>query len=414
MPDPREELRQALQDDPKQELRSMLDESDQTTAFGTFINRFLKGVGDSAMAIPSASGDLLAMAAAAPALMPGGKTPGEAYREQQQMFPANVIRAIPRPTTDQVIAGGRAALAAVPGGVSPSDQYGFSIENANRLKEQQDREHPIAAGFGDIGGSIAMLLATKSPLQSTIRETEKRLTRKPDLFFGGAQTAEAVPGVSRVVQGALNSSLARYGARGGFRAAETGLEAAYMEVLNSAENDPILAAGLAAGGQVGASMSIEALKGAKNLIPGAPLLSLGVSALSTAGLWQMLKSATPAGRDRILESIESGYDKVTYAMILGALGGAIGARGRNSSLYEDFLPVSEAMMTVPRGTVLSLLSDFVDAPDEERSRFEETLDKIMNNADFEGVDEFEKGIVRRFREGIEYEGGDRTKGIIRR
>lgn len=367
--------------------------------FHVFMESLRRNVGDMALAIPSATGDLLAMGAAGAEGLPAGVIPGgrgfefgQRYREQQNMFPANALRAIPRPRTNEVQAFGESMPAIFPGGDTWRGRYETRL---GELDEQEAREaqlHPVASTTGDIAGSIASLLIGKKPLQPTIREVEKRIAGRS--VFGAASQIDS--GMLRVVDRALSSQMIRRPIRGAGRAAETGLEAAVLEVLNDAENNPILAAGLASGGQMAASGFAQALQSMTKGGVGPTALRFSVAALSTAGLWQMVKSASPGGRDRILESIETGYDKVTYALMLGVLGAFVGGRGRDSKLAEDIPNLVEAFTTVPRGATLEWLSRMVDAPEEEQEQFEGLLDRIQRDPDYEGETDFERDFIAQF------------------
>ncbi len=125
-----------------------------------------------------------------------------------------------------------------------------------------------------------------------------------------------------------------------------------------------------------------------------------IAALSTAGLWQMIKTASPGGRDRILESIETGYDKVTWALILGSLGAFVGGRGRDSRLAEDIPNLVEAFTTIPRAGALQWLSRMVDAPEEEQAEFEQLLDRLQTDPEYEGETELERGFIAMLQDEI--------------
>ena len=403
MPDPREELRQRLTEPgPQEALRQRLEEPEGSSALGAFLVSFLTSTGDAALAAPSASGDLLAAGAAglegtARGLTPGGEgfEFGRRFREQQEMFPANVIRSIPRPTTNEVLAGTR-ATAFSPGFEGFRENFSTELEALEAADRQRIEAHPIASQLGDFGGLIASLLIARRPLQPRIRRIEDRIMNPRP-----APAVRASDNLLNDLDRAFRSSFVRLPARGLFRAGEAGLEAAFLEVLSASENDPMLAAGLAGGAQIASSNLFGGLKSLARGGPGSALTKFTAAAIATGGLWQMVKSATPGGRDRILESMESGFDKTTYAVLLGVLGSAMGARGRGAQVSEPLQDIIEGFVTVPRAGVLALITEFADAPEEEQRLFETTLNKVLADPSYKGEGDREKALVERLRQQLE-------------
>lgn len=394
----------------------------EPSGFQVFMNNAVRGVSDAVLQTPRIAGDLMALGTAGVQGTIGGLVPGgrgfeyrDRYEGYQNTWPVSAMRSPAiNPDTHQAVAAVGALPRLMPGGESYDDAYTQLRSTMDKRQAAERESNPIAAEAGEIGGSIASLLLAKSPLQATIRRTEQDLMRRTDLYFGGAQTAAEATGPTAAAARAMNANISRLMTRGGLRATETGLEAAFLSVLNEAETDPILAAGLAAGGQVMSSAAIEALKGATSIVPNKPLLSITVSALSTAGLWQIIKEATPGGRDWITESVETGYGKVAAAIGLGMLGGMVGARGRDAKVYEDFLPVSEALMTVPRGTILHYLTQAASAPPERQQEFEQALEALSQDPEYDGETEFQREMVRDFREATEANARGVRRGTIDR
>lgn len=404
MPDPREELKQRLEEpvnDPRQELRTRLEEPDGTSALGSFLVNFLKGTGDALLATPSASGDLLAMGAAGLTGTARGLTPGgegfefrRRFEEEQEQFPASLLRSIPRPTTNQVVAGARATVDS-PFFQGFQENFASELETLEANDRQRVEEHPLASALGDFGGTVASLLVAKRPIQGGIRRVENRIMNPAPVV-----SREAIKFTDDLNK-AFRSSWVRLPARGIFRAGETGLEAAYLEVLSESENDPLLALALGAGGQVASSNLYGGLKSLGKGGPGSALTKFTTAAIAMGGLWQMVKSATPGGEDKILESIESGFDKTTYAVLLGVLGSAMGARGRGAQVSEPLQEVIEGFTTLPRVGVLTLITEFAEAPEEDQQLFESTINKILADPNYQGTSDREKELVQRFREQLE-------------
>ena len=405
MTDPRQQLRERLAeppaDDPRERLRARIQDPEGSTALGAFLVNLFKGTGDAVLSIPSASGDALAAAAAgvegtARGVVPGGEgfEFSRRFREQQEQFPANVIRAIPRPTTNDLIAGERALIAAA-GGQPIADAFSAERERLEAEDIQRSEDQPVASAFGDLGGDIAALFLAKRPMQTSIRNFERRLVSR-SATRSSAEAGTLMRDVDRI----FRSRGAQLAKRGLFRASETGLEAAFLEVLNDAQNDPFLVASIASGGQLVGSASAETLKGMTKIIPNHRLLSAGVSALSTMGLIQMLKSASPGGRDRILESAESGFDKATLAIVMGAVGAMVGGRGRGRDVSQITENLLDGLSTTARGGALSILSEWVGGSEEDQATIESTLKKVMADPNFEGEGEREREIVERLRQSL--------------
>jgi hypothetical protein len=133
---------------------------------------------------------------------------------------------------------------------------------------------------------------------------------------------------------------------------------------------------------------------------------IGVSAWAAGSLLQMLKSATPGGENSVIQSFESGYDKVMFAMGLGMVSGALGAgRFRGSEWADRFPKIMETIPAIPRAGMISLLEGWVDSDPERQAQTEFVLQKMMESPDYFGEEiatelnsAFEEG---RFQESVE-------------
>jgi hypothetical protein len=370
------------------------------SGFNRFVNNLL--------AVPSASGDLLAAGAAGvegvAAKLSGGPADfGRRYEEQQQKFPASALRAIPRPTMQDLEAAGATVRsgALLPGGETPSAAFGAAKAGIEAEDAALRAEHPIASAAGDITGDVASLVTGRAPVANLVRKAEQRLAPKvADMSFGGA-TKAAVGGPlspARVAENIWTSPKLRRVARGLGRSAETGIEAAVLEVMKGGEEDPLSAAALAAGGQAGASVMLQMGQG---LLSGGwkdAGVKVGAAAFSVWSLWQLAKSATPGGEDRILESIETGYDKIAASLVLGSLAAISGApRFRDANLDRTLTQVVDAAATVPRGVTLSWLTNLVGSDGEKRAETERALQGLMNDPEYKGETESERNLVIRLR-----------------
>ena len=139
------------------------------------------------------------------------------------------------------------------------------------------------------------------------------------------------------------------------------------------------------------------MQGVKGVFSGGPIAAgakLALTAGAVMGLAQTFKSATPGGRDRILESAEFGFDKVALGLALGATGAVIGGgRVRDTRLAEDFPKIVDALATIPRGAALSVLTRWNDASPEEQARIEQALSTVMQDPDFRGETDLEREVI---------------------
>lgn len=383
----------------------------------TLLNSLLNG----ALATPSASGDLLA---AGGALVEGLSAPlaGEPmdfrarFQQQQQQFPASLLRAIPRPTVQDIAAGIRSVPSMLPGGESPGAAYARNRDQIDIEEQQLRNAHPIAGFAGDISGNILSLITGKAPMARRILQVEDRIAPKvADMAFGGAVKPAVQPGIRRTLDRALNAEGPRHLARGAMRSLETGLEGAVMEVMNDKNADPIEAAALSAGGQAVGSALLE---GGKGLLSGGMLKAGGKVALtagSIGAMWQLFKAATPGGRDRVLESLESGFDKVAFSIMLGGLAAVSGApRYRDTKLAEEIPWLVEGLSSVPRGVSLSLISRYAHADPEEQQVFGDTLHELSRNPEYVGNSPQERAIVRAIKNAKGEENKYPVTGVIDR
>lgn len=380
------------------ETRLLAAQSSSSEAFSHEAGRTIV---NNALALPRGTGDVLALGAAG---MEGGLAKlfggdfdiGRRFEEQQGKFPANLLRAIPAPTIEGIGARTRSLPALMPGG----DTFGERVvENRAKIDAeiaQQRAQHPIASKAGEVTGDVATIATGRLPLAKGINKLESKIAPKvTDMAFGGAVQRAADPGVARLMQRVVDSPAVRKLARGAGRSLETGAESVILDVAKG--DDPLETAGYAAGGQLAGSTLITVGQG---IFSGGPLKIGGKIALSAAAagaLIQTLKSTTPGGNDYILESFEAGFDKVSFALVLGLLGGLTGAgRLRGGKLAEDLPKLTDAIATIPRAATLSLLEDFVDADPSTQQNAERVLNKLAQNPDH-----FSDEVTKRLQKAIQ-------------
>jgi hypothetical protein len=361
-----------------------------------------RGTVNALLAAPSASGDLLAGASAAvrglPHILPGGEPPNFAakYAEEQQRFPASALRAIPRPTVDGITAAVKSVPSLIPGGETPGEAYDRNQFEFAEDESAMREAHPAAAKVGDIAGDVGALFVGRrgTGLNKLMQRGETRLSGK-----AATAAAETLAGdIGKIFKGPAMQKIAR----GAGRSVEAGAEAAVLDVLKDPNADPIETAAIVAGGQIVGS---GVLAGAQGLVSGGPVrggLKLTVAAVATMGYLQMMKSATPGGEDRILQSIESGFDKVTLLLGAGVASAALGATryGRgNTNFSEQTRTWLDGLSTAHRGTTLSLLTDWTEGNDDERAAIESALTAMSNDPTYRGKTPAERAVVNRIRSG---------------
>lgn len=359
----------------------------KTTAGEAFYDATSRTLINNVLATPRAAGDMLAAGAAGieggvSKLFGGEFNFGERFAEQQGKFPASALRAVPAPKIEDIGAATRALPALMPGGESFGDAFQANRAETSAEMGTMHAEHPFAIAAGGLAGDAATLATGRLPLAKGINKLESKLTAKaPELFFGSTKAMD--PGVGRLATRVITSPAMKSVARGAGRSVEAGFEAATLDLLKG--DDPLETAAYAAGGQMAGSFLLHAGKG---LLSGGPLKAgakLGLAAFSAGSIVQMLKSATPGGKDFILQSLETGYDKVTYGLVLGAVAGlAGGGRLRGGKLAEDLPKLTDAIATIPRGAMISLIEGFVDAPEPQQQQMETILVKLAEDPEYFG------------------------------
>ena len=335
------------------------DINQSQTAGSAFIKTTGRGVATLALGFPQASGTALAFTAALPALLPGGESFREQFETEKGRFPANLLRKIPAPTFEGI----------------------FGIEEeATRMREQ----FPKATGAGDVAADVLTLLTGRLPLAKGIAKAERKLVGKtPDLLFGGAIPKITDPGAKRLVKRVIDSKSVRLLARGSGRSLEAGFEAAALDMLKG--DDPLETAMYVAGVQAGGSAILTAGKG---LLTGGPLKAgskLALAAVGTGALIQIVKETAPGGRDSLIDSVETGFEKVWLALVFGIAAGALGTgRLRGTKLAEDLPRLTDALATIPRATMISLLEGWRDAGPDEQQTIELVIGKLSEDPEFFG------------------------------
>lgn len=290
------------------------------------------------------------------------------------------------PTGRETLAGVESGIGGLLGtGERGFGDFGPRFEEAVARREQTAQQRPIATGIGGVGADVATLASGRAPL-----------VRGPGGFFdkpvasavddlSAFLTTSKPTGVKAFAKPFVDSDFFKAATRGLGRAAETGVEGATLALLQ--QGDPLDTAALAAGAQVGASIGLsiaresvdfpfeavglKAPKGVKGKLGG-----LIATAALTGGMVQLFKSLTPGGRDRILESDETGYQKVAATLLLGMVGGLLGKRPKAGGFLAAFPKFADTAATIPRAAMLSVLEDLVA---DQSGIGDKALSAIMQN-----------------------------------
>lgn len=341
--------------------------------------RFLNNI----MAIPSATGEALAIGGAIPGTIADtvtgeGDSLGERFQQnlqaQQQQFPASALRSLPRPTTGDVIAGGQAAVDAA-GNLVNLQAPNLGGEFAERQLQQQGRLQSLEQGpggaTGQIAGDVATLLTGRAPF-SRARAPARRARREAAEAEFRDVAPELPEHINRQFRDVLTDKVAGLLRnrssdikRAAQRSAEAGLETATLALLN--EDDPVTAAMLGSGAQAGGSLGLFlGEKPVKRLLP----VVAGATVLT-----QMYKAVGPGERN-IFESFDFAIDKSIAAIALGAAGAMAGSGRLRGPGAEQFPALFDAMTAIPRGAVQNRLREMnreVEAGNESPLRVLEIL-----------------------------------------
>jgi len=236
--------------------------------------------------------------------------------------------------------------------------------------DEAQAQHPAATAVGEAVGDGATLLAGRTIAKQRLQATPETGAAIKHIVDGLTKN----PGVARAIAEQFQSGPLKSLANAAKKSLEAGLEGAAIAAIQG--GDPLETAGYAAGAQVVGSAVLTPVTG---VFSGGPMRSankLAIAAVGVMSLAQILKSATPGGRDRILESIETGFDKVTLGIAVGALGAAVGA-GRLSPRNVPML--TDAITSIPRGAAISMLNGMLKEKDSGIDTSERTLNHLIAN-----------------------------------
>lgn len=278
------------------------------------------------------------------------------------------------PTSEQVFAGaqmaGERAGQLMTGSDTPVASFPEALANQRQITEAGRQTNPLTAMAGDVAGDVATLTSLRQPFAANRALSQVAHRRNVEaarvLAERGARDIAREPTVFRAVKNAFGkgTNLSTLMNRAG-RAAEAGLEGATVALLN--DGDPIEIGAYSAAGQLAGSALTGGVTGIlKGGVTAAGTRIMG-SALAIGALIQTAKTAIPGGNDFILNSIESGFPKVMLGIALGSLSGLAGAGRVSGGFPVTAIPrVADAITTIPRAAVISVLNEALKNPSHER------------------------------------------------
>jgi hypothetical protein len=290
-----------------------------------------------------------------------------AYEEERQKLPASLLTEGPLSKLSTNTLDVEAAAQSLPEALRGGN-FGEAFErnrgqNLDRLLQMRDQS-PGAAFAGDLAGDATGLLLGRQPF---VRGNIRRQRNNPPKPKLDPETME--PGLRRMYERNM-AEFVKDAEKAGLIAAETGVEGAFLAAANN--DDPLISLGMASGAQAvgsGAAAAGRAVIGrhGHNLVP---------AAMGATALIQLYKSFAPAGRDRILESTESAFNKLALAVGAGMAASAFGLGRPTRQAVQDAPFIASWYNNTSRGALLNLMREAVNDP-----RIEKVLAVAQSNSD---------------------------------
>lgn len=384
-------------------LQNVPGNPDQRPTSSIVADNATRTVLNNLMALPSATGDLLAGGAGlvqtiaeTPFTEGGfGQRLGANVEAQGQKFPANMLSAIPRPTVTDVTSAFKAAPALMPGGESFNAAFEREKLATQQARALEAEQRPMATGGGDMFGDVVSLALGRQPFaKSLVRNSSNIAGVADDATMEAIQTiarrnpqiaqqiTEVVnsgqlssPGAMRLYRRVLNSDATRSVIRGLGKAGEASLEGAFMAAIK--ENDPVVNAAMAGGSQIGMSIA-SSLLGVPTSLKG-----LATRALSYTAFFRLLQEFG-TGKNDTYAAVDTTFDKLALGLTIGVtaqvLGGRLrGGSGLSQKLAEDLPRFTDAINSVPRGALLSFANQVQKEQEEGTSLTLPTLETLSTN-----------------------------------
>lgn len=312
------------------------------------------------LSTPAASGDMLAGAAAfateAPKLVTQfaeGAQPFDlsgAFQRQQQQFPASALRALPKPSATDVIAG----VGSVPSMFSGNLRQEFG--QRKQAEEARRQQQPIASLTGDVLGDAAFM-ASARPLGRMALGT-----KRVQPFSSMVNKRRADTFASKVV--GFWKDLGGLTAQAGTRGVGAGFEGALVAALG--DGDPVKTAAWTAGTNAGMNILMAP---AQAIGPGTGGLAKAAFAMWAAH--ETYKWIAP-GPQEALQSKDEVIREIGLAMGLSAFATLAGASRNVSPGWEN--AAADMLSAGSRGAIASLVT-----ASQEDSRVGNVLSAVTEN-----------------------------------
>ncbi len=231
-------------------------------------------------------------------------------------------------------------------------------------------DHPIASTMGDATGLAATMQlgrnVTGLAKHRAIKEADG--IQVPDFYFGKASAAAPAMNASQVknrkeaFEMMINSKGFKTLANRAGRATEAGFEGYVAGLLN--DGDPVETAAYSAGLQASGSVLLTGLHGIfdKNLTKAG--LNVALAAAGVGAIHQMVTGVAPGDQNFVLDSMDSGFDKVMFGIAAGLTAGAAGYGRVGKDFPVRLYPeLADALSAMPRGAVLGLITEMQTDPD---------------------------------------------------
>lgn len=276
--------------------------------------------------------------------------------------PGNMLRAAAGTAAEQAV---RLLPESMRGGVEPGGMAESFSENLSMERERgaaMESEQPFAAGAGNVGGDVLTLLSARPPARALVSRARAAL---PKISLGAGQT-----GAGAFAKDVLLTAQKKLGPAVAV-GAETGLETALLTALD--DRDPTTPAIVGAGSRMAGAGLVHGFRTAP--------IHLTMAAFTAGGLVQLAKSAAPGGKDRILESMETGFDKVKWLLTLGMLS-AVGGAGKFSTdgpLARRLPQAADALTSMRRGAVIGTYKELTRERDRGGDRTWRVLERFSED-----------------------------------
>lgn len=331
------------------------------------------------LSTPSAFGDMLAGASAfateAPKLVTQfaeGAQPfnlSQAFDREKQRFPASALRALPRPSATDVIAGAGASTSVFSG------EMGQEFGQRKQAEETKRQQQPIASLTGDVVGDAAFMALGRPAARSALG------IKRVQPFTSMVNKRRADTFASKLV--GFWKDLGGLTAQAGKRGVGAGFEGAMVAALG--DGDPVKTAAWTAGTNAGMNILMAP---AQAIGPGTG--NLAKAAFSLWAAHETAKWVFP-GPQEALESKDEVIREIGLAMGLSAFATLAGASRNVAPGWEN--AAADMLSAGSRGAIASLVTaaqednrvgNFLSAVQENVTAFKDSALIRLDRAAREG------------------------------